>query len=65
MGRPIVLSAREYALLIELKDEARAENERLREALHFFADGGSYEEGGKVRKVPWPLQVRAREALRS
>jgi len=33
------------------------------DALQFFADGGTYEDGDKVRPVPWPLQVRAREAL--
>ena len=43
-----------------------AANGQLRgavEALQFFADGGTYEEGGRVRAVPWPLQARAREAL--
>jgi hypothetical protein len=40
-----------------------SQDDKLREALQFFADGGTYEDGGNVRRVPWPLQVRAREAL--
>ena len=37
--------------------------EEVEAALGFFADGGLYETGSKLQTVPWPLQVRGREAL--